>query len=151
MKINDSEIDRSRRLTETFRECFSSIAKHMKNIRKTYDYGNHPPTTTGPQGGGGTGGGRPTPPHILLLFCLMKCMAVGLSYVRHCCLSSLAFSTSSRQLQVQWSRYARPRGLRPRAVASGLLQALSARNALNTGGEGYPPPSRWLGCPKPLF
>ena len=33
MKINSSEIDRSRRLTATSLELESSMAKHMKNIR----------------------------------------------------------------------------------------------------------------------
>ena len=41
---------------------------------------------------------------------------------------------SSRQLQVQRSRYAGPRGIRPRAAASRPLRALRARNALKTEG-----------------
>ena len=59
----------------------------------------------------------------------------------HFCLSSPWFyCLSSQQLRVKRSRYARPRGLRPRAGASRPLRALRARNALKTGGV---PPSRW--------
>ena len=63
MKINGSEIDHPRRLITTSRAVESSIAKHMKNIRKTNDSGDHPPTTTGTTGGGKPGGG-PTLPHV---------------------------------------------------------------------------------------